>query len=77
MFRHIHVCSDFDLEPRMGSDTSCGHRDFDCVTPRLKREPTYDELCTDVDAGYSPYRGNLERLLHQQQQVIGLQQQTF
>ena len=61
----------------MVSDTSSGHRDYDCVTPRLKREPTHDELGTDVDAGYSPYQGNLERLLHQQQQMIGLQQQTF
>ncbi|KAK2565608.1 hypothetical protein P5673_010736 [Acropora cervicornis] len=77
MSRHIHVRSDFDLEPRMGSDMLRGHRDFDCVTPKLEREPTYGELGTDIDAGYSPYQGNLERLLHQQQQMIGLQQQTF
>ena len=70
MSRHIHV-------PRIGSDTLRGHRDFDCVTPKLEREPTYGELGTDIDAGYSPYQGNLERLLHQQQQMIGLQQQTF
>ena len=70
MSRHIHV-------PRMGSDTLRGHRDFDCVTPKLEREPTYGEVGTDIDAGYSPYQGNLERLLHQQQQMIGLQQQTF
>ena len=68
MSRHIHV-------PRIGSDTLRGHRDFDCVTPKLEREPTYGELGTDIDAGYSPYQGNLERLLHQQ--MIGLQQQTF
>ena len=67
MSRHIHV-------PRMGSDTLRGHRDFDCVTPKLEREPTYGELGTDTDAWYSPYQGNLERLLHQQQQMIGLQQ---
>ena len=77
MSRHIHVRSDFDLEPRMDSDMLRGHRDFDCVTPKLEREPTYGELGTDIDAGYSPYQGNLERLLHQQQQMIGLQQQTF
>ena len=77
MSRHIHVRSDFDLVPRMGSDALREHRDFDCVTPRLKGEPTYGELGTDVDDGYSPYQGNLERLLHQQQQMIGLQQQTF
>ena len=77
MSRHIHVRSDFDLEPRIGSDTLRGHRDFDCVTPKLEREPTYGELGTDIDAGYSPYQGNLERLLHQQQQMIGLQQQSF
>ena len=77
MSRHIHVRSDFDLEPRMGSDTLRGHRDFDCVTPKLEREPMDGELGTDIDAGYSPYQGNLERLLHQQQQMIGLQQQTF
>ncbi|XP_068704520.1 uncharacterized protein [Montipora foliosa] len=56
----------------MVSDTPSGHCNYDCVTPRLKREPTHD-----VDAGYSPYQGNLEGLLHQQQQMIGLQQQTF
>ena len=55
MSRHIHVRSDFDLEPTMVSDTPSGHRDYDCVTPRLKREPTHDELGTDVDAGCSPY----------------------
>lgn len=77
MSRHIHVRSDFDLEPRMDSDTSRGHRDYDCVTPTLKKEPTCGDLGTDVDAGYPPYQGNLERLLHQQQQMIGLQQQTF
>ena len=70
MSRHIHV-------PRMGSDTLRGHRDFDCVTPKLEREPTNGEVGTDIDAGYSPYQGNLERLLHQQQQMIGLEQQTF
>ena len=77
MSHHFHIRSDFDLEPRMVSDTPSGHRDYHCVTPRLKREPTHNELGTDVDAGYSPYQGNLERLLHQQQQMIGLQQQTF
>ena len=30
---HIHVRSDFDLEPRMDSNTLRGHRDFDCLTP--------------------------------------------
>ncbi|XP_044167871.1 uncharacterized protein LOC122951891 [Acropora millepora] len=60
MSRHIHV-------PRMGSDTLRGHRDLDCVTPKLEREPTYGQLGTDIDAGYSPYQGNLEQLLHQQQ----------
>ena len=65
------------IEPRMGSNMLREHRDFDCVTPTLKREPTYGELGTDVDAAYSPYQGNMERLLQQQHQMIGLQQQTF
>lgn len=68
---------DLDLELRMDSDTSHRHRDYDCVAPILKREPTYGERGTDADIGYSPYQGNLERLLHHQQQMIGLQQQTF
>ena len=58
------------LPSRVETNTLRARSALDPVS-QWKLEPAYGELNASLD------RGNLEQLLHQQQQMIGLQQKTF
>ena len=64
------------LPSRVETNTLHAHSDLDPVS-QWQREPAYDEPNASLDRGNQYYRENLEQLLHQQQQMIGLQQKTF
>ena len=68
--------TDAPLPSRVEANTLRARFDLDPVS-QWKREPAYDEPTASLDRGNPYYGENLEQLLNQQQQMIGLQQKTF
>ena len=64
------------LPSRLETNTLHVRSDLDPVS-QWKCKPAYGEPKASLDRGNPPYHENLEQLLHQQQQMIGLQQKTF
>ena len=68
----LHARSDPDPVCRSDNDTLRTRHRFDYTTNEWNREPIRSELDVGSDRGHPRYYGNLEQLLHQQQQMIGL-----
>ena len=64
------------LPSSVETNTLRARSDLDPVS-QPKHKPTYGEPDASLDRGNPHYCENLEQLLHQQQQMIGLQQKTF